>query len=337
MTGIKKDGTKVDALDDPLHAWIQGTTAEDVKRASKKIQDLIDMEIYNPDCEQMVALRAKHMHDLAVLNGTLKEFEIKCLNCGRMGHQTWQCGDGKSFTSAVICSACGGVGHLTKDCRQRRPGEIWSKSKNSNSKIIDKEYEAFLSDMGVTNNANEFDSTSSINGILGGKGTGNFGFSGVKAPLMLTNGSSAPGAASAASRAISNPQSAGGALASMGTSMFGGKLTRMTSGYKSAGELEIEKEKKKKELENQPIPLEWQVEKYEKEYNKQHDRYMEHLEKTVKQEKLNKLKKAAPSSSSSLNPPPFSSISAQNSESQDFDLPNLGGNPWANISNRNKS
>ena len=85
MTGIKRDGTKVDALDEPLHAWIQGSTAEDVKKAAKKIQDLIDMEIYNPDCEQMVALRAKHMHELAVLNGTLKEFEIKCLNCGRLG------------------------------------------------------------------------------------------------------------------------------------------------------------------------------------------------------------------------------------------------------------
>ena len=333
MTGIKKDGTKVDALDDPLHAWIQGTTAEDVKKAAKKIQDLIDMEIYNPDCEQMVALRAKHMHDLAVLNGTLKEYEVKCLNCGRMGHQTWQCGDGKSFTSAVICSACGGVGHLTKDCRQRRPGEIWSKSKNSNSKVIDKEYEAFLSDMGVTNKGNEFDSTPSISGVLGGKGTGNFGFSGVKAPLMLTNGSSAPGAASAATRALSNPQTAGGALASMGTSMFGGKLTRMTAGYKSAGELEIEKEKKRKERENQPVPLEWQVEKYEKEYNKQHDKYLEHLERTVQQEKLDRLKKATPSI---LNkdppPPPLAATLVKNSESQDFDLPNLGGNPWNNIS-----
>ena len=53
MTGIKKDGTRVDALDEPLHAWIQGQTAEDVKKAAKKIQDLVDMEIYNPDCEQV--------------------------------------------------------------------------------------------------------------------------------------------------------------------------------------------------------------------------------------------------------------------------------------------
>lgn len=43
-------------------------------------------------------------------------------------------------------------------------------------------------------------------------GDGKFGFTGAKAPLMLTNGSSAPGAASAAARAISNPQAAGGSL-----------------------------------------------------------------------------------------------------------------------------
>ena len=333
MTGIKKDGTRVDALDEPLHAWIQGTTAEDVKKAAKKIQDLIDMEIYNPDCEQMVALRAKHMHDLAVLNGTLKEYEVKCLNCGRMGHPTWQCGDGKNFTSAVICSACGGVGHLTKDCRQRRPGEIWSKSQNSNSKVIDKEYEAFLSDMGVNNKSEEFNSIPCISGGIGGGGeTGKFGFSGVKAPLMLTNGSSAPGAASAAARSLSNPQSAGGALASMGTSMFGGKLTRMTSGFKSAGELEIEREKKKKELENQPVPLEWQVERYEKEYNKQHDRYLDHLEKTVQLEKLNK-QQTAPIPSSYKKPPapPSIATSIEKSTNLNFDLPNLDGNPWENI------
>merc|ERR1719412_372698 len=108
---------------------------------------------------------------------------------------------------------------------------------------------------------------------------------------MLTNGSSAPGAASAAARALSNPQAAGGALATMGTSMFGGKLTRMTSGFKSAGELEMEKEKKKKELENLPVPLEWQVERYEKEYNKHQEKYLEHLERTVQQQKDNKAKK----------------------------------------------
>ena len=338
MTGIKRDGTKVDALDDPLHAWIQGSTAEDVKKASKKIQDLIDMEIYNPDCEQMVALRAKHMHELAVLNGTLKEFEIKCLNCGRLGHPTWQCGDGKNFTSAVICNACGGVGHLTKDCQQRRPGEIWSKSKNTNNKEIDEEYDAFLEDMGVKDDKTGKDLTvPSIRGGISGS-TGKFGFDPVKAPLMLTNGSSAPGAASAAARALSNPQTAGGGLASMGTSMFGGKLTRMTSGFKSAGEIEIEKEKRKKELENQPVPLEWQVQKYEKEYNKKQEQYLEHLERTVKQEKMLKAQKTAMRAVSSAKapppppPPPMSkSFNSNSSMPLEFDLPNLDGNPWESL------
>ena len=80
----------------------------------KKIKDIVEMQVYNPDCEQAVALRAQHMHELAVLNGTLKEVDVKCLNCGRFGHKTWQCDERPNFTSAVICTACGGVGHLSK-------------------------------------------------------------------------------------------------------------------------------------------------------------------------------------------------------------------------------
>ena len=72
------------------------------------------MQIYNPDSEQAVALRSKHMHELAMLNGTVKEVDNKCLNCGRLGHKSWQCDEAPNFTSAVLCSACGGVGHLSK-------------------------------------------------------------------------------------------------------------------------------------------------------------------------------------------------------------------------------
>ena len=118
-----------------MHALITASTAEDVKNGVKEIQDLIDMQIYNPDCEkvrwerrvaprpdsmhtsllpQAVALRSKHMHDLAVLNGTLKDVDLKCLNCGRPGHKTWQCDESSVFTASVICNACGGVGHLSE-------------------------------------------------------------------------------------------------------------------------------------------------------------------------------------------------------------------------------
>ena len=114
MTGITKDGRKVDGLEEPLHALITGATAEDVQRGVKKIQKIVENQIYNPDSEEAVALRAKHMHELAVLNGTVKEVDMKCLNCGRFGHKSWQCDERPNFTSAVICSACGGVGHLSK-------------------------------------------------------------------------------------------------------------------------------------------------------------------------------------------------------------------------------
>ena len=74
----------------------------------------------------MVALRASHMHELAVLNGTLKDIDMKCLNCGREGHKTWQCPESENVTASIICSACGGVGHITKDCKARRPGELFN-------------------------------------------------------------------------------------------------------------------------------------------------------------------------------------------------------------------
>jgi splicing factor 1 len=54
------------------------------------------------------------MHELAVLNGTLREIDVKCLNCGKDGHRTWECTENAIFTSSVICQACGGVGHVSK-------------------------------------------------------------------------------------------------------------------------------------------------------------------------------------------------------------------------------
>ena len=54
------------------------------------------------------------MHELAVLNGTVKDVDMKCLNCGKIGHKTWQCSESSAFSASVICNACGGVGHVSK-------------------------------------------------------------------------------------------------------------------------------------------------------------------------------------------------------------------------------
>ena len=70
--GIKRDGTKFDSLDEPMHVVINGPSPEAVKNAGDEIRALIKLQIDDPDCEKMVAMRAAHMHELAVLNGTLK-------------------------------------------------------------------------------------------------------------------------------------------------------------------------------------------------------------------------------------------------------------------------
>ena len=74
-------------------------------------------QVEDPDGPRMIALRAQHMHDLHVLNGTLKEDQLKCLNCGGDGHKSWQCPDTVCITNSTICGSCGGVGHVTRDCK----------------------------------------------------------------------------------------------------------------------------------------------------------------------------------------------------------------------------
>jgi len=204
MTGITKTGQKVDGLDEPMHALITAHTTEDVQKGVKAIQEIVDMQVYNPDSEQAVALRAKHMHDLAVLNGTVKEVENKCLNCGRLGHKSWQCDEKPNFTSAVLCNACGGIGHLTKDCQQRRPGASFVKLKETKPEVLDHEYEAFLSDMGIKYKGKKVpEEKKPYVPPMQGSSDASKGMKPTQRPLMLTNGSDAPGAASAHARAKS--------------------------------------------------------------------------------------------------------------------------------------
>merc|ERR1719233_2062568 len=61
-------GPRGDSLDEPMHVVINGPTPEAVKDASDHIRKLIKQQIEDPDGETMVALRASHMHELAVLN-----------------------------------------------------------------------------------------------------------------------------------------------------------------------------------------------------------------------------------------------------------------------------
>ena len=70
----------------------------------------------------------------------------------------------------------------------------------------------------------------------------------------------------------------------VGKSIFGGKLTTMTSGYKSQSQLEYERERKRQEDSIRPVPLEWKTEQLEKNLNANHDQYIKYLEQIRQQE-----------------------------------------------------
>jgi len=284
MTGLKKDGSKFDSLDEPMHVVINGPTPEAVKEASDHIRKLIKQQIEDPDGETMVALRASHMHELAVLNGTLRDIDMKCLNCGREGHKTWQCPESDNVTASIICSACGGVGHVTKDCKARRPGEVFNQS--SGGAELDDEYSAFMEGLGFAKKKQKVceedkpyvppmgDLSKVLNKSTGPK-------------LMLTNGSSAPGAAIKAAR----KQSATGVNTNLeGKSIFGGKLTYLNSGYIKQMGLETQQQGERKQIEAQSVPTHWQAELHDKAQAKKAEQEMLQLEHAKLLAKIQKKK-----------------------------------------------
>ena len=239
--------------------------------------------------------------------------------------------------------------HIAVDCRQQRPGSTFTRKKETNPEQLDTEYEAFLADMGM-NSGN--DKSNPEKPYVPPMGDLSRCFNNQRsAPLMLTNGSSAPGAASAHARAISDPQKAGG-LKIMGKSIFGGKLTTMTSGYKTQKELEYEREKKKAEDAYRPVPTEWRVEQIEKGLNASHDNYLGQLERIREQElRAKSAEKDILKANLSLPPPPpppnnapastskakkyqplysnfVKQASSESKPEEDDGLPKLNYNPW---------
>ena len=97
---------------------------------------------------------------------------------------------------------------VAKDCQQRRPGVVFQVKKETNPELIDKEYDAFIADMGLKKEGAQTEKP-----YVPPMGDLSKCFKPNSAPLMLTSGSvlrEAPGAASAEVRALSDPQKAGG-------------------------------------------------------------------------------------------------------------------------------
>jgi hypothetical protein len=115
----------------------------------------------------------------------------------------------------------------------------------------------------------------------------------------------------------------------MGTSIFGGKLTRLTSGYKSHAEMEMERKKKVEEFNNRPVPLEWQVQRYEQAADKRQEAYLADLERQAEAARHQKRQLAAGIGGAPPLAPPGST--SQGPASANDDLPQIVGAPLANL------
>jgi len=145
----RKDGQPLPGEDEPLHAYVTANDAESVKRAVRKIMEVIQQGVEVPEGSN--ELRKMQLRELALLNGTLREDgAMRCTNCGASDHKAWQCQDKANVTNNVMCTQCGGIGHIAGDCKQRRPGTgdfIGSAGPPGGSKI-DAEYMSLMAELG---------------------------------------------------------------------------------------------------------------------------------------------------------------------------------------------
>lgn len=105
-------------LEEPLHCQIVADTREQVAKAKKLCQEVIDKAIYSGPGEN--DFKRNQLKELAILNGTLREeSEHICSLCGEKGHTRHDCPNKRKidYVSTLVCSKCGNVGHLAKDCR----------------------------------------------------------------------------------------------------------------------------------------------------------------------------------------------------------------------------
>ncbi|VEU22693.1 DEKNAAC103753 [Brettanomyces naardenensis] len=135
-------------LEEPLHCLITGDNEEQVAKAMKLCNEVINKAIYSGPGEN--DLKRNQLKELAVLNGTLREeSEHICSLCGEKGHTRRDCPNEKNldYISSLVCTKCGNVGHLAKDCRMSF--EEYQGGGDTKS-IMEKEFESMMNDLNGT-------------------------------------------------------------------------------------------------------------------------------------------------------------------------------------------
>lgn len=148
----RKEAGPMPGEDEPLHAYITGTTLEVVEKAKKRIHEIIQQGIEVP--ESMNELRRMQLRELALLNGTLRENE--CLNKLKILTEAETI-----VTNTIICPICGNAGHIASDCMLRS-----SLTKEQIEKLeqesVDTEYSALMKELGHTVSAHQLKCLSGV-------------------------------------------------------------------------------------------------------------------------------------------------------------------------------
>ncbi|EDO19315.1 hypothetical protein Kpol_1036p60 [Vanderwaltozyma polyspora DSM 70294] len=99
---------------DPLHCLIIADTEEKVQKGLKVCENIVVKAVTSPEGQN--DLKRGQLRELAELNGTLREDNRPCQNCGLEGHKKYDCPSKETYASRIICNRCGQSGHVTRDC-----------------------------------------------------------------------------------------------------------------------------------------------------------------------------------------------------------------------------
>lgn len=141
--GSHKDGkSRVDYEDEDeeLHAFITADSDDKVISAIRVVNKIIEAAATSGGEND---LKKAQLKKLASINGTLRDEEEVCMNCGQTGHRRFECTEKRNVTNSIVCLICGGVGHMKSDCIHKNNPEYIQRTQK-----MDQEYMNFMAELG---------------------------------------------------------------------------------------------------------------------------------------------------------------------------------------------
>jgi len=113
--GSVKEGGRSATSNEDLHCVVTAESQAGLDRAEQLIEQVVQTAVMTP--EHKNDFKRLQLRELAVLNGTLRDFENElCGFCRQPGHRKYDCPERKEIQRTSQCRRCGEMGHFEKDC-----------------------------------------------------------------------------------------------------------------------------------------------------------------------------------------------------------------------------